>query len=287
MQPDNKSAMTVEPTSEKTPERRAADAMLLKFEHSALKAMLPAGTEISDIETIDMDSVLPPGNDDFRIIPSTHAHPTLNPEQNRERIRIVKFKQGFENYEINTKLSQVNILTVKRGDVVEIKTIVGSIFLRILDRIKGEHPGIGEILCECRYDLMDQWALVHAASITLPVCTKHHVIENADGSRRFASRALKMKTEEDLPENIKSLLSEKFFTEIVLYSNPAPEKFRFVDVMRWLMRVARKIKAVIEENNRMEREKKERKEEEKRRKKEERQRAKEDRNKKQKGQSKD
>ena len=274
------STLPPEQTSEKTLERRAADSMLLKFEHSALKALLPAGAEIneSDIETIDMDCVLPPGNEDFQAVSRASSHPVLNFEQNRERMHIVKFKQSFENYEMKTKLSQVNIAVIKRGDVVQIKTIVGSIFLRVIDRIKGERAGIGEILCECRYDLMDQWALVHTASIVLPLCTKHHVIECVDGSKRFASRSLKIETETELPENIKSLLSEKFFTEIVHYANPALEKLRLVDVMRSMMRIGRKIKALIDENNRKEREKKVRLEEEKRRKKEERQRAKEEKN---------
>ncbi|MBS1197067.1 MAG: hypothetical protein H6R18_852 [Proteobacteria bacterium] len=252
--------------------------MFLKFDHSALKALLPSGADISesDIETIDMDSILPPGHDEYQPRSSARTHPTLSLEQNRERIRIVKFKQSFENYELTTRLTQVNYSSIKRGDIIEIKTIVGSMFFRILDRIRGEKAGIGEILCECHYDLMDQWSLVHAASITLPVCTKQHVIENADGSKRFACRSLKMQTEEELPENIRTLLSEKFFTEIVHYINPVPEKLRFIDVARWMMRVARKIKAIIEENNRKEREKKLQRQEMKRQKAEEKQRKREE-----------
>lgn len=266
--------------SEKPLERRATDAMLLKFEQSALKAILPAGTEISesDIETIDMDSILPPGHEEETSKHAATARPVLNPEQNRERIRIVKFKQSFEDFEITTRLTQVSILNIKRGDIIEIKTIVGSLFFRIVDRIKGEHPGIGEILCECRYDLMDQWALAHAASITLPVCTKHHVIVNPDGTRRFASRSLKIKTEQELPERVKSLMHESFFTEIVLYSNPVAEKWRFIDFMRWLMRIGRKIKAIVDENNRKEREKEQKKQEIKRLKAEEKLRKKEEKN---------
>lgn len=224
------------------PERRATDRTPLKFEASTLKALLSAGVVISenDIETIDMDSVLPPGHGDFQNTLQNNLHQQLNPEQSRDRIPLVKFKQTFSHFAV-TSTSQVTASNIKRGDVAEIKTIVGSVYVRILDRIQGVQGIAGEILCECRYDLPDQWRLVHAASITLPVCTKRHVIENPDGSRRFACRALKITTDQELPERVKNLLSETFFTEILIYSNPQPERLRLIDLLRWLKRIALKI----------------------------------------------
>jgi len=244
-------------------ERRASDAMPLKFGNAALKSVFPAQFNIdeADIETIDLDAVLAPGEDESRA-PGARLDlpPRFSAEQNRSRLQIIKYRQGFKSFE-KSRRTAVNMREIKRGDVIEIKTIVGSIFIGVLDRIRGERPDIGEILCECRYDLPDQWHHVHAASIILPVFTKNHALVNPDGTQRQASRALKMTTDHELPEQIRNLLRETFFTDITVFSNPKPEKIRFVDVWRWLKRCALKIKAIIEENNRIEREKKARRQE--------------------------
>lgn len=250
-------------TSEPASGRRATDAAHLKFEQAALKSIEPGKTAFAaaEVETINMDSVLPFGSEvDFHRPQPAAATAALTTEQKKTRLAMVKFKQSFDNFAVTGHLSQVNIATIKRGDAIEIKTIVGSIYLRVLDRIKFDRSGSGEILCECRYDLGDQCELIHAASIQLPICTHRHVIANADGSKRAASRTLKMTTEEALPPHVSKLLHENFFTEIAIYANPQGEKLRLLDVGRWLARIALKIKAIIDENNRHEREKQQKKE---------------------------
>lgn len=235
--------------------------MPVKFGETALKAFSPTGAMIAeeDIETIDMNSILPPGYSDDLEARDPGSESTARAEENRRRLQVVKYKQAFAHYEI-IRTSQLSISTVKRGDVVEIKTIVGSVFIRILDRIKGGRADVGEILGECRYDLPEQWSMVHAASIILPVCSKNHLIVNPDGSQRAASRSLKMTADIELPDHVKKLLHESFFSEIVIHVSPEREKLRLIDVGRWMKRVFSKIITVIEENNRREREKKAQKE---------------------------
>lgn len=235
--------------------------MPVKFGEAALKAFSPTGAMIAeeDIETIDMNSILPPGYSDDLEARDAGSESTAKAEENRRRLQVVKYKQTFAHFEI-TRTSQLTMSIVKRGDVVEIKTIVGSVFIRILDRIKGDRADVGEILGECRYDLPEQWAMVHAASIILPVCSKNHLIANPDGSQRTASRSLKMTADIELPDHVKKLLHESFFSEIVIHVSPEREKLRLIDVGRWMKRVFSKIRAIIEENNRKEREKKAQKE---------------------------
>jgi len=245
--------MSDDKTDAHHPERRAADAMPRHFAEHALKGAFSAHPDV-EVETIDMD-VLPPGHHDHHHEDVPPPASTLSAEQKKGQLQIVKFKQTLDGFQVS-QVSQVNIDNIKRGDVIQIKTIVGSMYIRIADRLRGMVPGVGEILGECRYDLQDQWTLVHAASITLPVCTKDHVIVQADGSKRYASRSLKMNADAELPESLTNLLRESFFTEILLHANPAPEKLRLIDVGRWLLRMGSKIKGWIDENNRREREKK-------------------------------
>lgn len=267
--------MLTETTSDtSSTDRRAADAMPLKFEGAALKKVAPmhAAFADADVEMIDMDAALPPGHahehaDDFHAAAPVASATTMSAEQKKARLDLVKFKHSYDGFEASS-VTQVTINNIKRGDIIEIKTIVGGMYIRIVDRIKGDTKGVGEILCECRYDLQDQWALLHAASITLPLCSKTHVIQNPDGSTRLASRALKMTADIALPEQVSNLLRENFFVEINIHANPEGEKLRMIDVWRWLVRVGHKIKALIDANNRKEREKKEREEERRRLKKE-------------------
>ncbi|OQA34967.1 MAG: hypothetical protein BWY57_00117 [Betaproteobacteria bacterium ADurb.Bin341] len=235
--------------------------MPVKFGETALKAFSPTSAAIAeeDIETIDMDSILPRGYNDDLEARGPSSESTAKAEENRRRLQVVKYKQTFAHFEV-TRTSQLTMSAVKRGDVVEIKTIVGSVFIRILDRIKGGRADVGEILGECRYDLPEQWDIVHAASIILPVCSKNHLIVNPDGSQRAASRSLKMTADIELPDHVKKLLHESFFSEIVVHVSPGREKLRLIDVARWMKRVFSKIRAIIEENNRREREKKAQKE---------------------------
>lgn len=256
------------PDSEQSASRRATDAMVLKFNEARLRSAAPADFAEGEVETIDLDSVLPPGSD-AQPYKAAAQTPELTPEQKKLRLQLVKFKQSFDEFTVQRGLSRLDIDSVKRGDVIEIKTVVGSIYLRLLDRIRGEQAGAGEILCECRYDLGDQCDLAHAASIQLPLCSHKHVITAADGSQRLASRALKISSEAELPPQVTKLLHEHFFTELILYANPQPEKLRLLDIGRWLLRIALKIKSIIDENNRREREK----EEAKRRRKEEKRQA--------------
>ncbi|HRE18495.1 MAG TPA: hypothetical protein PLW86_15740 [Rhodocyclaceae bacterium] len=247
--------MSQDQTEHQHPERRATDVMQPHFAGQALKGVHPAHAALAEaeVETIDMDAVLPPGHvhhHDDRPPPVS----ALSAEQKKGQLQLVKFKQIFDEFEAR-QVSQVTIDTIKRGDVIQIKTIVGSVYIRVVDRLRGNAPGAGEILGECRYDLQDQWALSHGASITVPFCTKDHRIEQADGTTRYASRALKMTQEEKLPEQVSNLLRESFFTEIHIHANPEREKLRLIDVGRWMLRMGRKVKGWIDENNRREREK--------------------------------
>lgn len=239
--------MKPDPTAVDLPERRAADAMPLHFGGAALQH--------AHVETIDMDAVLPPG-EAHDLAPHDAPPPlsALSAEQKRGQLQIVKFKQTLDDFAVS-EVSQVSIDNIKRGDVIQIKTIVGSVYIRVVDRMRGMATGVGEILGECRYDLQDQWGLAHMATIVLPFCAKHHAIQMPDGSTRLASRSLKMQTETELPEQVTKLLRESFFTEIHLHANPAKDKLRVIDIGRWLLRVGYRIKGWIDENNRREREK--------------------------------
>jgi hypothetical protein len=247
--------MSADSSTLTSPERRLADALPVRFDGAALKASHATTMADADVETIDMDALLPPGEHDH-----THHAPAtqveMTPEQKRGRLQIVKFKQTLDEFALSS-VSQVTIANIKRGDVIQIKTIVGSIYIRVIDRIRGNTADIGEILGEFLYDLQDQWGLTHMASLVLPVCTKSHVIVNPDGTRRNASRALKMTTEAVLPEQVGNLLRESFFSEIHIHATPVPDKLRVIDVGRWLLRMLRKVKGWVDENNRREREKKE------------------------------
>ena len=260
--------------------------MALKFKEAELKSIALPKTSFAEgeVETIDMDAQLPRGSDDDfqkNTSPAGPAKTALTQEQKALRLQLVKFKQSFEEFAVTKHLSRVNIAEIKRGDVVAIKTIVGSIYLRVLDRIKGERAGAGEILCECHYDLSDQFCPAHTASIQLPICANNHTITAPDGSKRQASRALKIQTETVLPPHVSQLLHERFFVEIAIHSSPQAEKLRLLDLGRWIVRMAFKLKAVIDENNRREREKKQQKEDARQQKKEEQQRKKEEKRSKQ------
>jgi hypothetical protein len=252
------------PPPEQTAGRRASDATALKFKEAELNSMalLQASFPEGEVETIDMNGMLPRGSDDdFHATASTSGPviPAPTPEQKKLRTQLATLKQSFKEFELANHLSRVDISDIKRGDVVAIKTVVGNIYLRIIDRIKGEKAGAGEILCECHYDLSDQVNLAHAASIQLPICASSHAITNPDGSTRLAGRKLKMSTGVTLPAHVSNLLHERFFVEITIYANPQPEKFRFIDLGRWIAGIGLKLKAVIDENNRIERQKKQQK----------------------------
>jgi hypothetical protein len=269
--------MTAAPPTSQPPEptagRRATDEMALKFKEAELKSitLLHPSFHESEIETIDMDGILPCGSDDdFHTTTSSTgpAKSILTPEQKKMRLQLAAFKRSFEDFDATHRLSQVCIAGTKRGDVLAIKTIVGVIYLRVVDRIKGAREGAGEILCECNYDLGDQYVLTHAASVQLPICSSSHTITNPDGSTRFASRKLKMSTDAELPSHVSNLLHERFFVEISIYANPKPEKLRLIDLGRWIARIGLKLKAIFDENDRLEREKKQQKEDARRCKKE-------------------
>lgn len=248
--------MTVESPSMPLPERRVADALPVRFDGAALKGVPVHDLGDAHVETIDMDALLPPGEHGHAH--HEHAAPShveLTPEQKRGRLQIVKFKQTLDGFAVSS-VTLIGVSNIRRGDVIQIKTIVGNIYIRVLDRIRGNTPEAGEILGEFLYDLQDQWGLTHPATLVLPVCSKSHVIVNPDGSRRSASRALKMTTEAVLPEQVTALLRESFFTELLIHATPVPEKLRLIDIGRWLLRMARKVKGWIDENNRREQEKK-------------------------------
>ena len=251
--------------SQDTPElvarRRATDATVLKFPEARIKAepQLPQAFHEGDIEVINLDISMPGGdNDDFdqKSSPPTPSASTLTREQIKARVLLAQYKQSFETFDQIDHLMQVRIMDVKRGDVIAIKTIVGIIYLSILDRLKGLVAGTGEILCECHYDLGDKCDLVHTASIQLPICTKTFTISLPDGTKRNASRQLKVRTSTTLPGHVAELLNERYIVDITLYANPKPEKPRLIDFARWIIRVFLRLKAVIEANNQYEREKK-------------------------------
>lgn len=269
--------MTADALPSDTPQaasRRATDTMPLKFKGAVLKASafpehLPADHEF---EVINIDAVLPHGSHhDFKSGAASPAssRTSLTPEERAHQLQLIAFKRYFAEFAFTEGLSRIDIGDLKRGDVVVIKTIVGGIYFRIVDRIKGLRSRAGQILCECYYELGDPANITHTASIELPVCTNRHVIQGADGSKRLASRKLKMTTAAELSAKLDTLLDERFIVDIGIYSNPQPEKLRVVDGARWLARMAMqmgqgiawvfgKIKALIDENNRHEEEKKQR-----------------------------
>ncbi|HEY5762315.1 MAG TPA: hypothetical protein VIS73_03825, partial [Rhodocyclaceae bacterium] len=174
--------------------RRAADAMALKFAESRLKKVCVARHPVAEgeDETIYIDAAPPPGGD----IATTATEPPpspLTPAQRKHRLDLIAFRKSFAEFPGGEPRSQVAIGDLKRGDVLRIRTIVGNVFLRIVDRIREHGSHAGEILCECHYDLGDQCNPAHAASITLPICSKDHVITGADGTQRQASRKLKIR----------------------------------------------------------------------------------------------
>lgn len=263
-------------TAKPAASRRATDAMPLTFQETTLQsqaALHHALTE-GEVETIDMDSLLPHGSEtEFHPNASIGGQikPPLTPEQKKQRVQLATFKQIFADFPLVEGLSRVGIAEIKRGDILAIESIGGNIYLHIIDRIKGEAAGAGEVLCECHYDLGDHCPRAHLASIQLPICTSRHVISHPDGSQRLASRKLKINAQVTLAPAISNLLHERFFVNLAVYANPQAEKLRFVDVGRWIARMGLKLKAIIVENNRREREKKQQAAEERRRLKEARQ----------------
>lgn len=252
--------------------RRAADAAALKFKESEITSMTRHRAAFADneVETIDIDGVLPRGNTDDAAAHASATDPTSPPstaEQRKIRLQLVTFKHSLDDYEASNPLLRVGISAIKRGDVIAIETIVGHLYLHIIDRIKGVQKDTGEILCECHYDLHEQYIPKHAASVQLPICSKDFVINNPDGSTRLASRKLKMRTDAELPLHVGNLLDERFFGSITIYVNPQPDKLRLIDFARWIIRMALSFKALIDENNRVEREKQARKEEQRQQKK--------------------
>ena len=262
-------------TPELAAQRRATDTGSLKFGAAHIKstAQIHPAFQEGDIEVINLDLTAPGGDlDDFEPResapkPSTSA---LTREQIKARVLLSQFKQTFESFDQIDHLTQVTMNDIKRGDVIAIKTIVGTVYLNIRDRIKGRLAGTGEILCQCHYDLGDRCDLVHAASIQLPICTRTFTITMADGNKRCASRQLKIHTDVTLPPHVSEILHERFFVGISIFSNPEREKPRLVDFGRWLVRLFLRIKAAIQANNQYEREKKLKKEQERQRIKEER-----------------
>ena len=262
-------------TPELVAKRRATDATVLKFPEAKIKAepQLPQAFHEGEIEVINLDISMPGGdNDDFdqKSSPPTPSASTLTREQIKARVLLAQYKQSFETFDLIDHLTQVTMTDVKRGDVIAIKTIVGIIYLSIQDRIKGLVAGTGEILCECHYDLGDKCDLVHTASIQLPICTKTFTISLPDGTKRSASRQLKIRTSTALPGHVAELLHERFIVGITIYANPKAEKPRLVDLGRWIIRVFLRLKAIIEANNQYEREKKLKKKQEQQRQKESR-----------------
>lgn len=246
--------------------RRGADAPALNFKESEIKAMARHSATIADgeVETIDMDSILPRGNgDDARAhaSPSAPASQPLTAEQKKVRLQLVTFKHSLDAFDAANPVPRVGISDIKRGDVIAIETIVGRLYLHVIDRIKGVRKDTGEILCECHYDLHEQHIPKHAASIQLPICSKDCVISNPDGSKRLASRKLKMVTDTVLPIHVRDLLDERFFGSIAIHASQQTDKPRLIDLARWFIRMALWFKALIDENNRLEREKQARKEE--------------------------
>lgn len=234
---------------ESTVRRRATDATALKFKDSDIASMTRHQAALADgeVETIDIGGVLPRGNTD-----DAHAHapvtaPTSAPltaEQRKIRLQFVSFKHSLDDFAATESLQRVGIADIKRGDVIAIETIVGRLYLHIADRIKGVRRDTGEILCECHYDLHEQHIPRHAASIQLPICSKNFVITNPDGSTRLASRKLKMSTDTVLPDHVSNLLDERFFGSLAIYATPQRDKPRLIDLARWIIRMALRLKAM-------------------------------------------
>lgn len=235
--PENETAKT----SSEHPERRASDAAPGYFTNATLTlAAFPhEAFDGAHVESIDLDATLPPGHDHGEQFRPTAA--AADKEQLKARLQVSRFKGAFDDFDTSL-LTRVGISDVRRGDVIAIQTIVGTVYFRVVDRIRGVVGDSGEILCECRYDLPDQWSLVHSASIVLPICTKDHVIVNPDGSRRNASRALKMSTDAELPEQVRSLMRESFFTGITVHATPQKERLRPIDVFRGLQRLLSRLR---------------------------------------------
>lgn len=249
-----------QPLPDSSERRRATDAAALKFRESEIKAMARqrAALADADIETIDMDGNLPRGGVDDAPARASASPPPSRPltaEQRKIRLQLVVFKHSLETFAEPRPLARVGISDIKRGDVIAIDTIVGRVYLQIIDRIKGVRKDTGEILCECHYDLPDQHVPKHAASIQLPICTRNFVITNPDGSTRLASRKLKMSTDTVLPPHVSNLLDERFFAGLAIYASPQADSARPIDLARWVIRMGLKAKALIDENKRREREK--------------------------------
>jgi hypothetical protein len=258
--------------------RRASDAMALRFKPEAL-APSPAPADEAppeaEMETIDLDVPLPgDAHDDLgsESGQAERAPAQLSTGQRQHRLLLAKFMKSFADYAARDELTRIDIGDLKRGDVVVIRTVVGSIYLSVLDRINARRGQAGQILCQCRYDLGDQCTLVHSASIALPICSNRHVIVGPDGGRRNASRRLRLESAATLPPQVDNLLNEHFFTSLAIYAHPNPERLRPIDVwrriapvfvvtgrgVRWLFGA---LWRVIQENNRREREKKARRDE--------------------------
>lgn len=249
-----------EPLPDTSERRRASDAAALKFRESEIKAMARqrAADADADVETIDMEGNLPRDNAEDSLVQTSASAPTSRPltaEQRKIRLQLVVFKHSLETFAAANPLARVGISDIKRGDVIAIDTIVGRVYLQIVDRIKGVRQDTGEILCECHYDLPDQHVPKHAASIQLPICTRNFVINNPDGSARLASRKLKMSTDTVLPPHVSNLLDERFFAGLTIYASPQADSARPIDLARWVIRMGLKAKALIDENNRREKEK--------------------------------
>ncbi|MBS1160549.1 MAG: hypothetical protein H6R15_2968 [Proteobacteria bacterium] len=251
-----------EPLPDSSERRRASDAAALKFRESEIKAMARQRAALAeadaDVETIDMEGNLPRGNAEDGQAQASASAPASRPltaEQRKIRLQLVVFKHSLETFAAANPLPRVGISDIKRGDVIAIDTIVGRVYLQIVDRIKGVRQDTGEILCECHYDLPDQHVPKHAASIQLPICTRNFVINNPDGSTRLASRKLKMSTDTVLPPHVSNLLDERFFTGLTIYASPQADSARPIDLARWVIRMGLKAKALIDENNRREKEK--------------------------------
>jgi hypothetical protein len=260
------------PTADADVRRRANDAAALKFKESDIASMVRNSAHLADgvIETIDMDGALPGGNGDdghAQAAASGPASQPLSAEQKKIRLQLLTFKHTFDCFEVTQPLLRVGIADIKRGDVIAIETIVGRVFLQIGDRIQGIAKDTGEILCECHYDLPGQYVAKHAASIQLPICSKNCVISNPDGSTRLASRKLNMTTDAPLPPHVGNLLDERFLSSLASHVSPQADKLRPIDLARWDIRLGLKLKALIDENNRRERDKKTRHEAQRRQKK--------------------
>lgn len=258
--------------------RRAADAMPLRFKQEDTAAS-PEGHDAAEVETIDLDVAPPPGGASHDDVGDERTVVALTPEQRLHRTQLAKFMKTFSEYAVRAPLTRIDIEDVKRGDVVSIKTIVGTVYLEIVDRLKARRGSAGQILCRCRYDLGDQCTLVHMASVELPLCSHKQLIASADGTMRPASRKLRFASQVEVPAHVLKLLDERFITELAVHSNPTRERFRPIDawravapvvlgVLRGIRWLALKLVELVRENNRREREKKAQREAEAKRRKE-------------------